>query len=244
MSITLRSAQTIGNGVKLRVNDTQYVTPTDPLSRLFELDASIYASGTTLLDISGNNRHATIHGSTSWNSNAGGCFVFNGNALDYIDVTGSDILSNAPANATFSVWANVAGNSNYQHIAGWRGGINFWFLILSGSSTTEARFDNGPSYDINIDYSSYYGTWALTTFVVNAAQSYTKLYINGTEVGSRSGMSGDFNFGNNLFSLGSRTDSGGMPMTGKIGGAVAYSKALTQEEVTAEYNRTKSRYGL
>ena len=239
MSITLRRAQTISNGVTLRGN-----TPVATLPILFELDASIYASGTTLLDISGNNRHATIHGSTSWNSNAGGCFVFNGNELDYIDVTGSDILSNAPANATFSVWANIAGIADYQHIAGWRGGINFWFLILSGQSTTEARFDNGPNYDIGMDYTPYYGTWALTTFVVNAAQSYTKLYINGVEVGSNSGMSGDFSFGNNLFSLGSRTDSGGFPMTGKIGGAVAYSKALTQEEVTAEYNRTKSRYGL
>jgi hypothetical protein len=42
MSITLRSAQTIRNGVTLRGN-----TPVVPLSILFELDASNYTSGSS-----------------------------------------------------------------------------------------------------------------------------------------------------------------------------------------------------
>ena len=54
MAITIRSAQTIGNGVTLRGNNTQYIAPPPTLPLLFELDASIYASGTTLLDQSGN----------------------------------------------------------------------------------------------------------------------------------------------------------------------------------------------
>ena len=76
MSITLRSAQTISNGVTLRGNNTQYIAPPPTLPLLFELDASIYASGTTLLDISGNDHHATIAGGPAWDSEAGGCFVF------------------------------------------------------------------------------------------------------------------------------------------------------------------------
>ena len=245
MAITIRSAQTISNGVTLRGNNTQFITP-NPLPVLFELDASIYASGTTWLDQSGNNRHATLHGSPTWTSDAGGCFVFNNDSSKYIDIAGSSGgwgLENSPAQASFSVWANIAGTGWYQHIAGWRGGLDFWFLLLNGVSNTEARFAPGPVYDIGIDYAPYYGTWALTTFVVDAANSCTKLYINGIEVGNTTGVSGNFPAGGNNFSLGCNLGFD-FPMNGKIGGSVAYSKALTNGEVFSEFNRTKSRYGL
>ena len=241
MSITIRRAQTISNGVTLRGN-----TPVATLPILFELDASTYTSGTTWSDLSGNVRDATIYGSPAWTNDAGGCFVFDSDSSKYIDIAGSSGgwgLENSPAQASISVWANIAGPGYFQHVAGWRGGINFWFLILSGLSTTEARFDNGPVHDINIDYGSYFGTWALTTFVVDAANSCTKLYINGIEVGNTTGVSGNFPAGGNNFSLGCDLGNS-FAMNGKIGGATAYSKALTQQEVTAEFNRTKTRYGL
>jgi hypothetical protein len=247
MSITLRRAQTIHGGVTLRGNNTQYVTPDDPLDRLFEFDASNYTSGTTLLDISGNSRNATIHGNPAYdNSDGGGCFVFDNNYAKYIEVDGSSSgwgLANSPAQASYSVWAKIAGQSYYQHVAGWRGGINFWFLILSSSSTTEARFDNGPVIDINIDYSSHFGAWAQTTFVVDAANGVTKLYINGIEAGYNTGVSGNFGGPSSNFTLGG-IPTNTFPLNGRIGGAIAYSKALTQQEVTSEFNRTKSRYGL
>lgn len=63
MSLIIRSAQTVKNGVTLRGNNTQYIEPSIVLPILFEFDASVYSSGTTLLDQSGNDRHATIHGS-------------------------------------------------------------------------------------------------------------------------------------------------------------------------------------
>ena len=246
MSITLRSAQTISNGVTVRGNDTQYITPADPLGKLFELDASIYASGTTWLDQSGNNRHATIYGSPAWTNDAGGCFVFDSDSSKHINIIGSSDgwgLANSPAQATISVWAKIAGPGFYQHVAGWRGGINFWFLILLGLSITEARFDNGPVHDINIDYDSYFGTWAYTTFVVDAANSRTKLYINAVEVGSATGISGNFGSGSSDFTIGDSA-GGGFPLNGKIGGAMAYNSALADAEVLTEFNRTKTRYGL
>jgi hypothetical protein len=247
MAIIIRSAQTLRNGVTLKGNNAQYVRPADPLGKLFELDASNYSSGTTLLDISGNSRHATIYGNPTWdNTDAGGCFVFDSDINKHINVIGSANgwgLANSPAQATFSVWAKVAGPGYYQHIAGWRGGINFWFLILTGSSITEARFDNGPVHDINIDYNSHFGAWAQTTFVVDAANGVTRLYINGTEVGYNTGVSGNFGGGASDFTLGD-SFGGGFPLNGKIGGAMAYSRTLTDAEVISEFNRTKSRYGL
>jgi len=243
MSITKRSAQTVHGGVKLRGNDTQ---STGPLPILFELDASIYASGTTWLDQSGNNRHATIHGSPTWDTDAGGCFIFNANPIKYIEVEGSDSgwgLAGAPAQATLSVWANINQLSYYQHVAGWRGGLNFWFLILDNGSTTEARVDNGPVYDININYTTYFNAWKYITLVADTANSRTKLYINSIEVGSTTGLSGNFSSASNNFTLGCDLGNS-FAMNGKIGGAAAYSRALTQEEITAEFNRTKTRYGV
>ena len=241
MSITIRRAQTIRNGVTLRGN-----TPVVPLSILFELDASNYTSGTTLLDISGNNRHATIHGSPTWDTDAGGCFIFNANPIKYIEVEGSDSgwgLAGAPAQATLSVWANISTSGFFQHVAGWRGGLNFWFLILNDGSTTEARVDNGSVYDININYTTYFNAWKYITLVADAANSRTKLYINSIEVGSTTGLSGNFSSASNNFTLGCDLGNS-FAMDGKIGGATAYSKALTQQEITSEFNRTKTRYGV
>ena len=242
MAITIRSAQTISNGVTLRGNNTQYVEPPPSLPLLFELDASIYASGTTLLDISGNDYHATIAGSPAWDSEAGGCFVFDVNLNKYITIPGSEggwgLAGTAP-NATFSVWAKVTADNLLQHIAGWRGGLNFWFLMYGGA--TEARLDTGAAYDISADYTPYFNNWALTTFVADSTQ--TRLYINGVLVGNRDDITGNFSSAVSEFRLGCDTDNG-FAMSGRIGGSAAYSRALTQQEVTAEFNRTKTRYGL
>jgi len=249
MAITIRSAQTVRNGVTLRGNDTQYVRPPDPLDRLFEFDASNYTSGTTLLDVSGNGRHATIVGSPDWSSTAGGCFAFAADSNKYIEVPGSSAgwgLNTAGNNptASFSVWAKVSAYGSYQYIAGWRGGLNLWFVILNNGMTTEARFDGGPTYyDIGVDYSPYYDDWAYITFVVDSALAQTRLYINSTLVGSVDDITGLFGDGVNPFRLGAHPD-GAMPTNGAIGGATAYARALTQQEVTAEFNRTKTRYGL
>lgn len=247
MSVTIRSAQTIGNGVTL-IGSTATITPPPPLlpSILFELDASTYTTG-DWIDSTGNGRNGIMAGGgPAWSSDAGGCFNFNAVNGVYISVLGSLSgwgLANNPAQATFSVWANIPGISGYQHVAGWRGGLNFWFLILSGVSTTEARFDNGIARDIGMDYSPYFNTWALTTFVVDAAAGESRLYINGVFVGNASGISGNFNSGGTAFTLGSDSASNFM-MTGKIGGAMAYNATLTQPEIVAEFNRTKTRYGL
>ena len=233
----------LGPGVTIRQASTPYV---NPLPLLFELDASSYASGTTLLDISGNNHHATIAGSPAWDSEAGGCFIFDGNSNKYITIPGSEggwgLTGTAP-NATFSVWAKITNNGNFQHIAGWRGGLNFWFLILNNGLTTEARLDTGSAYDIGMDYSPYFSNWALTTFVADSALSQTRLYINSTLVGTYDGITGNFSGPSSEFRLGCDTGNA-FAMSGNIGGAAAYSRALTQQEVTTEYNRTKSRYGL
>jgi hypothetical protein len=248
MSLTIRSAQTVGNGVKLRGNNTQVIVPpTSSIPVLFELDASIYASGTTLLDISGNDRHATISGGLAWDSEAGGCFVFNNNYTQYIEVPGSSEgwgLNSAGDNpsASFSVWAKVTNNLNYQHIAGWRGGFNFWFLVLP-NSVVEARFDGGTPQDIGMDYTPYFDTWAYTTFVVDSANSQTRLYINSVLVGTYDGITGSFGTGASNYILGC-VPGNAWGMAGKIGGTTAYSRALTQQEVISEFNRTKSRYGL
>ena len=137
MSITLRSAQTICNGVTLKGNTP--IIPVAPLPILFELDASVYASGTTWLDQSGNNRHATIYGSPSWSGDAGGCFVFDSDSNKHINIIGSSDgwgLANAPAQATISVWANIAGLGYFQHVAGWRVNVfnsdklRLWSFVL------------------------------------------------------------------------------------------------------------------
>lgn len=243
MSLTIRSGATIGPGVTVRSSPPLAVTYLP--STLFELDASTYTPG-GWIDSTGNGRNGIIYNNPNWSSEAGGCFNFTAGLGQYIEVSGTEYgpgLANNPAQASFSVWANIPGIEGYQHVAGWRGGLNFWFLILSGMSTTEARFDNGASQDIGMDYSPYFNTWAYTTFVVDAAQNETRLYINGVLVGNNTNISGNFSEGGVPFTLGSNNGLG-FPMTGKIGGATAYNATLTPLEIIAEFNRTRSRYGV
>ena len=245
MAITIRSAQTISNGVTLRGNNTQFITP-NPLPVLFELDASIYASGTTWLDQSGNNRHATKYGSPTWSSEAGGCFTIANDGDSYFEIAGSESgwgIRDVAPNATFSVWAKLSVlPGNYQQIAGWRNNnFNYYFLLLNNGTNTEARVDGGASADIGMDYTPYYNNWTFITFATNPTTS--SLYLNGTLVGTSDFIAGNQWSGNALFEIG-HSSATGFSMNGKIGGVMAYSREITQLEVTAEFNRTKTRYGL
>jgi len=250
MSITLRSAQTISNGVKLRGNNTQYTIPAAP-DRLFEFDASIYTSGAIWLDQSGNNRHATLHGTVPYYTDSvGGYFGFIGQGANYIDIADSEsgwgTADNIPPNATLSIWANINQGGFYQHVAGWRSGaFHFYFLMLANqlSNITEARVVNSVgSYDINIPYDAYFNTWAYITFVADSNAGQSILYINSTQIGTANIGSNNWVNTNIPFRIGS-ADGGDFPLNGYIGGVTAYSRALTQEQVTSEFNRTKTRYG-
>jgi hypothetical protein len=63
-------------------------------------------------------------------------------------------------------------------------------------------------------------------------------------VGNYDGITGSFGEGVSGFRLGLDGVGNNFAANGAIGGATAYSRALTQEEVTSEFNRTKTRYGL
>ena len=231
----------IGPGVTVRQASTPYV---NPLPLLFELDASTYTTGSTWADISGNGRDATLS-NVAWDGTDGGSFVFANDPSKVIYISGSEGAwgqANSAPNLTFSTWAKVLPNGGYQHIAGWRGDLNFWFLTLPNSQV-EARIDTGSAWDIGMDYTPYYANWTYITFVADSALSQTRLYLNAVLVGNTDASLGTFGTGNALFRLGCDTGNS-FSMSGNIGGAAAYSRALTQQEVTTEYNRTKSRYGL
>jgi hypothetical protein len=216
----------------------------DAFDILFELDASTYTSGTSWADSSTHGRNATLHGGITWNSEAGGCFVFPGDDTKFIDIAGSEsgfgIRDLAP-NATFSIWVNLDSQGGFfQQVGGWRGNdFNFYFVVLEGG--TEARVDSGTQNDIGVSYGSYFNNWTLVTFATNSTTS--SLYLNGTLVGTNTNISGTQWSGDAIFELGHSRDYQ-FPITGKIGGAIAYNRELTQLEVTAEFNRTKTRYGL
>ena len=219
----------------------------DFIGIMFELDASTYTSGTTWADSSSYGRDATLHGDIAWDSDAGGCFVIvPNNPYKYIDIAGSESgwgIRNVAPNATFSIWAKITQTEHYQQIGGWRdNNFNFYFLLLNDGITTEARVSSAyGTHDIQVDYSSYYDSWTLITVATNSTTS--SLYLNDTLVGTNTGISGTQWAGDALFTLGVAADLG-ITMNGKIGGAIAYSRELTQLEVIAEYNRTKTRYML
>jgi Concanavalin A-like lectin/glucanases superfamily len=153
--------------------------------------------------------------------------------------------SNKPPSASMNFWIKAQPSySGYQFVGGSRSGNQGMYFLLLPSNLTEARVCvyGNTSYDININYTSYFNHWHFVSFV--AQPTRTDLYIDGVNVGSNKTVSG--NFGTMpAFSLGGEAQtSGGNPFTGGLMGyCTVYDRSLSAAEVLAEYTATKSYYG-
>jgi hypothetical protein len=153
--------------------------------------------------------------------------------------------SNKPPSASMNFWIKaLSSNTGYQFVGGTRNGNQGMYFLLLPDNRTEARVCNNGnvSYDININYTSYFNSWHFVSFV--AQPNRTDLYIDGVNVGHNTQVSG--NFGTMpAFSLGGEAQtSGGNPFTGGLMGyCTVYDRSLSAAEVLAEYTATKSYYG-
>jgi hypothetical protein len=208
-------------------------------------DAGWYASyngtGTSVTDLSGNNRTGTLTNGVSFNSSGVGSFVFDG-ADDYIT---SSLATNANNNVTLEVWFN-SDNVN-------RDGQ---MILYNGSDSS------GNGYGISINQESVttgnvyalYGavSWFNTGYKLESNQWYhgvltisdttLRIYINGLLIYTATSSNPNTptlytNIGRNDFPSSRYFD-------GKIPIARVYTSALTPNQVLQNYNAQKSRFGI
>lgn len=234
--------------------------PTPPATlvtdQLFmKLDATNYTSG-QWLDETANGNNATINGAT-WLSTDGGIFDFDGTNDTMTIAHTSNLSLNTTTQRTMQIWVKfdafptstnrmiVFGKLSADFVFdGWWGGINSSGAPVIATNGTSTSRTSVATSSISLD------TWYLFTFIsqITATAGTTKIYVNETEYVSAFHGSDGYSESNNL-TFGYLTP----PLTGlglitylngKIGASYFYTKGLTAEEISTNYNATKTKYGL
>ena len=206
---------------------------------------SYNGSGTTIYDISGNNRNGTINGSPTWISNY---FTF---VDDYITTPNlSSLITSANEVHSVELWVyptdngvlvqynnSTSPNTSYHHsaieIVGGNLEVGFW----NGGIVTSSG---------NIGVVSF-NQWHQIVLTYNG--SVCKGYIDGVYKGSvnvlwDSPMNSSMPFYMNFGYRDGTNQGDGTDFDGRFGIMRVYNKELTASEVLGNYNTDKSKFGL
>lgn len=214
--------------------------------------ASYPGSGSTWTDLVGSN-DATINGAT-WSNTDGGIFDLDG-INDNISIPHASSLSlSTSSQKTIQVWFKAdAPPSSGQQIpvfGKFSSSFNFdgyWAGMFSNSGVVRCA-TNGAAVSRTSDstLTISINTWYLLTFIsqITSTSNTTKVYINTTEYITAAHGNDTYLESNPLY-LGYIGDGvGSTYLNGKIGACYFYDRGLTPQEITDNYNATKSRFGL
>ena len=235
----------IGNGISI-ISELPSIVTAGLQVNLF----SAPSSGTSWLDTSGNDRHATLQGTPTYVSDNGG-----GIRLNNASYTGTDYIS-APYNistttvtveivASFNptaYWATIWGNENYNAGSGHLAFMN---------SSTALNWGKTGVISATITASNSIRHWA---FVINGAS--VSLYLNGSQLGTSASMgTAQSSYVTTEFLFGARHTNGGTGATDKLNNSNSslypvfyqmriYNTALAAGDVAQNYNAVRGTYGI
>jgi hypothetical protein len=196
---------------------------------------SYVGTGTTINDLSGNNKNTTTVNSPTFNSTSGSYFSFNGTNQYLTDITGTT-SSFSGNNLTYVGVINYTTTSNYKNILDTFNSINPMMWI---NTTSKIEIDQAAGYTSTLTYT---GQTIQVTFVhSNTSGIGCKLYINGTYIGGNTAAQGAIP-STPRFGLYNRQGSG--TYLGKAFNLMIYNKVLSQDEISQNYLAFKNRYGI
>ena len=200
-------------------------------------DRNSYVSGSTnWFDLSGNNNGTLTNGPT-FNSGDGGSIVFDG-TNDYILVNSTSTLTPGSGDFTIDFWINPINNAGpYGPIFVANNTNGIWvgrkfndFVIRAYNVDDRLLYNVLPTQNV----------WSYVT--VGRTGTTLFLYYNGINVSTSTSSQ---NFIQSDIYLGSDGYPGAPVLyTGKISNIRYYNRALSQKEITQNYNATKARFGL
>jgi len=198
-------------------------------------------TGTSWTDLSGNGNNGTLTNGPTYSSNNKGFFTFDG-VNDFANFGTS--FSNGLINITVSSWYYPVVHTTpsyflakYQYPNGW--------LLAHVSSTNRFSVDGRESnvaYFQNLSNAIYpVNKWYNVVFTKSGTN--WRLYINSLLEANNNNGNGTTPFSNGAdFSVGriDSLDTG----KGNIAQVSVYNRALSQSEITQNYNSVKGRYNL
>jgi hypothetical protein len=201
-------------------------------------------------DLSGNNNHATVYGGIAYGEALGGALAFDGSNEQYAQCVPGIYFTSA--GYTIQSWVYIISVPNWNRIIdfGSDAGSDNVLLSATGGLSGEPVLWVGPSGDNvqseiqllpNTGWHHVCGTWT-------PAGTVGKVFIDGvlTATGSMSAPTGGVRANCYI----GRSNWGYPPggpdpnFNGGMGAIQIYSRALSDAEITHNYNTTKSYYGL
>ena len=201
--------------------------------------ASYPGSGTVWTDLSGNGNNGTIVNSPTYVSAGGSSyFSFGSGGTQRTSFTYQTPVQSASTAFTWDIWTYPTANQDGYVLMGYRGTTPLQFYKL-----TTQKFEMYPASIFNL---FTLNVWQNITGVYDGTQGGTdnmKLYVNGTQVGSRNGSAPDLRTSAMPFYV------GGDPIaseyaTARINQVAVYNRALSPTEITTNFNNFKGRFGL
>ena len=201
--------------------------------------ASYNGSGTTWYDISGSVFDARLLNSPTYSSDGRGSILFDG-TNDIGEISLGNIPTGTQAR-TISVWVKyVAYGSDYYSICGYGDeSSSRTFDIGIINSTQRIFLDVYGAGGIQTTNSVTPGTWFNVTGIYTGTQ--LKLYLNGSLETTNTFT---INTASSTFKIADMAWSYPGLLNGNVGNVIFYNRALSDSEVTQNFNAQKNRYGL
>jgi hypothetical protein len=233
----------IYNGTQADIQDYKNITRT---GLVLQLDASTPesypGSGTSWFDIAKNTNHSTLMNGPAYDNGNGGSLLFDG-TNDYTTFS-SGQLSPGTGAFTWNWWVKLNNLSNFSILfSGTGSNTGYGVVYLNPTSLGLGYYATG--YRIQDNNTSFGTNWWYITFTGNGGANGSrnlKLYRNAVQAGST--YTADYSFSSSTPNIGANHDSYAELMRGYIATATYYNRALSESEISQNYNIQKARFGL
>jgi hypothetical protein len=192
-------------------------------------------------DLSGNGNNGTLTNGPTYSSIGGGSIVFDG-VDDYVSC--GNVLFNNVSAVTISIWVNIQtftnGNTIISKGAQAEGSNTTFAAWIISSSGIRNRFYNSTGTSGLVDTGTLsQNTWYNLTWTYNG--SAITVYTNSI-IGETAALSSPLKTNTNPLSIARSIYGNNTQMI--CSGTQIYNRALSQAEITQNYNATKGRFGL
>ena len=206
---------------------------------LFMVDGT--KNNATYPDIAGLGTTATNRAGVTYNASTGGSLYFNGTSTGYTDFT---FPLNGASTITVEMWVNPTAFSGGMFFGFWN------YDVFTYSNAIGFNTANADVYGITAAQASgCLNNWKHYVFVMKAGSvTSNKIYLNGVNqtLSQILGAPDNANtsFSNGVGRIGSWGISNNFIQPMYVTKFKIYDRELTQVEITAKFNKDKSRYGL
>lgn len=205
-----------------------------------------YKKYPSLRDLSGNGLNATPRNNVAYSTLGGGSLVFDGTD-DRLVIPGSEVLSLNTMTISAWVYSTNFSHNGFIFEKTTNGNVNTQYSLFFTATGTLAYRTYGlstvthsPSLTtLGISNSNWYN------IVATFDGSIKKIYVNGVLKYSSAALTGTVTQNTTGVSyIGSHGLNYSYHLNGNIAAEHIYNRALTQTEITQNYNALKSRFGL